>query len=62
MREHARFDKRSSPIVDVREGSGEWVQTNEQLVLDEMDLRWLERLRTIDWCSPSRAGRTSTGP
>jgi SAM-dependent methyltransferase len=47
--DHARFDKRKYPIVDVREGYGQWVRTYEQTVLDEMDLRLLDRLRTIDW-------------
>ena len=42
--EHSPYDKRGYPIVDVREGYGEWVRTYEQTVLDEMDLRLLERL------------------
>lgn len=52
MMDHAIFDKRKYPVVDVREGYGEWVQTYEQTVLDEMDLRLLDRLRTIDWSAP----------
>jgi SAM-dependent methyltransferase len=47
--DHSYFDKRSYPIVDVRQGYGEWVRTYEQTVLDEMDLRLLDRLRTVDW-------------
>jgi SAM-dependent methyltransferase len=47
--DHTRFDQRRYPIVDVREGYGEWVRTYEQTVLDEMDLRLLERLRVVDW-------------
>src|SRR5687768_6417533 len=50
--DHAIFDKRKYRIVDVREGYGEWVRTYEQTVLDEMDLRLLDRLRTIDWSAP----------
>jgi SAM-dependent methyltransferase len=47
--DHARYDTRGYPIVDVREGYGAWVRTYEQTVLDEMDLRLLERLQTVDW-------------
>jgi SAM-dependent methyltransferase len=47
--DHTIYDKRRYPIVGVREGYGEWVRTYEQTVQDEMDLRLLERLRTIDW-------------
>src|SRR4029453_15749187 len=36
-------------MVGVREGYGEWVRTYEQTVQDEMDLRLLERVRTLDW-------------
>jgi SAM-dependent methyltransferase len=49
--EHAPYDKRRYPIVGVREGYGEWSRTYEQTVHDEMDLRLLERLRTVDWSS-----------
>ena len=47
--DHAPYDKRGYPIVDVREGYGEWARTYEQTVHDEMDLRLLERLETVDW-------------
>jgi SAM-dependent methyltransferase len=47
--DHSIFDKRGYPIVGVAEGYGEWVRTYEQTVQDEMDLRLLERLRTVDW-------------
>lgn len=47
--DHSIYDKRRYPIVGVREGYGEWVRTYEQTVQDEMDLRLLERLRTVDW-------------
>ena len=52
---HALYDKRKYPIVDVREGYGEWVHTYEQVVQDEMDVRLLERLRTVDWAAPREA-------
>jgi len=50
--DHAFYDKRRYPIVDVREGYGEWVRTYEQTVEDEMDLRLLERVRNVDWSAP----------
>jgi SAM-dependent methyltransferase len=50
--DHAPYDKRRYPIVEVREGYAEWVQTYEQTVQDEMDLRLLERVRTVDWSAP----------
>jgi SAM-dependent methyltransferase len=46
---HSIFDKRNYPIVDVQHGYGEWSQTYEQDVLDEMDLRLLNKLQSIDW-------------
>lgn len=46
--DHSIYDKRNYPIVDVREGYGEWVRTYEQTVQDEMDLRLLERI-DVDW-------------
>ena len=49
--DHSIYDKRKYPIVDVREGYGEWSRTYEQIVQDEMDLRLLGRLRTVDWPS-----------
>jgi SAM-dependent methyltransferase len=49
--EHSIYDKRRYPIVDVREGYGEWVRTYEQTVQDEMDLRLLDRLQTVDWAA-----------
>ena len=50
--DHAFYDKRRYPIVEVRQGYGEWVRTYEQTVEDEMDLRLLERARTVDWSAP----------
>jgi SAM-dependent methyltransferase len=50
--DHSIFDKRGYPIVEVREGYGEWVRTYEQTVYDEMDLRLLDRLQTVDWSAP----------
>jgi SAM-dependent methyltransferase len=50
--DHSIYDKRRYPIVDVREGYGEWVSTYEQTVQDEMDLHLLQRLQTVDWSAP----------
>ena len=50
--DHSIYDKRRYPIVDVREGYGEWVRTYEQTVQDEMDLHLLDRLQTVDWATP----------
>jgi SAM-dependent methyltransferase len=49
--DHAVYDKRRYPIVDVREGYGEWVRTYDKTVHDEMDLRLLGRLRAVDWAA-----------
>jgi SAM-dependent methyltransferase len=50
--DHSLFDKRKYPIVGVREGYAQWVRTYEQTVQDEMDLRLLGRLRSVDWSAP----------
>lgn len=50
--DHSIFDKRRYPIVEVPEGYGEWARTYEQTVEDEMDLRLLDWLRTVDWSAP----------
>src|SRR6516225_752229 len=49
---HDIYDRRKYPIVEVPEGYGEWVRTYEQTVQDEMDLRLLDRLQTVDWSAP----------
>ncbi len=50
--DHTIFDKRRYPIVEVPEGYGEWVRTYDETVQDEMDLRLLDRLQTVDWSAP----------
>jgi SAM-dependent methyltransferase len=47
--DHSIYDTRRYPIVEVREGYAGWVRTYEQTVPDEMDLRLLARLQSIDW-------------
>jgi SAM-dependent methyltransferase len=51
--DHDPYDRRRYPIVGVREGYGEWVATYERTVPDEMDLRLLERLQSVDWERPT---------
>lgn len=50
--DHSIYDKRKYPIVEVREGYGEWVRTYEQVVQDQMDSRLLDRLQAVDWSAP----------
>src|SRR5262249_51000072 len=47
--DHSLYDRRKYPIVDVRDGYRDWSVTYEQTVLDEMDLRLLDRLKSINW-------------
>jgi SAM-dependent methyltransferase len=49
------FDRRHYPTLGVREGYGQWAPTYERVVQDEMDLRLLERLTTVDWGRRRRA-------
>jgi SAM-dependent methyltransferase len=53
--DHSIYDQRNYPIVEVTQGYSEWARTYEQTVLDEMDVRLLERLTTIDWSVPRHA-------
>lgn len=47
--DHSLYDKRKYPILDVQEGYTEWARTYEQVVHSEMDLRLLDRLKSVDW-------------
>jgi len=47
----APFDRRRYPTLAVREGYGEWAKTYEDVVQDEMDLRLLARIETVDWAA-----------
>jgi SAM-dependent methyltransferase len=47
--DHAIYDKRRYPVVEVREGYGEWASTYERTVHDILDLRLLERVQTVAW-------------
>jgi SAM-dependent methyltransferase len=49
MTDFSRFDTRHYPTLSVQDGYSAWAQTYEATVLDLMDMRLLERLRTVDW-------------
>lgn len=36
------------------EGYAEWARTYEHTVVDEMEIRWLERIRTVRWQAARR--------
>ena len=50
----APFDRRRYPTLAVRNGYREWAETYEDVVQDEMDLRLLARIATIDWAGARR--------
>jgi SAM-dependent methyltransferase len=43
------FDRRNYPTVPARAGYGEWAATYEDAVPDQLDIRVLESLRSVDW-------------
>jgi SAM-dependent methyltransferase len=51
----SKYDTRKYPVVSVKEGYGEWVETYEQTVQEEMDLRLLERVKSVEWSAIERA-------
>jgi SAM-dependent methyltransferase len=55
------FDKRGYPVLPVREGYAAWSGSYEDTVLDLMDLRLLERLRSIEWEAVQRAADLACG-
>ena len=52
--EFAPFDRRRYPTLAVQDGYREWSETYEDVALDEMDLRLLARISSVDW---AKAGR-----
>jgi SAM-dependent methyltransferase len=50
----APFDRRRYPTLPVRDGYREWAATYEDVVQDEMDLRLLARIETVDWAKAAR--------
>ena len=52
--EFAPFDRRGYPTLPVRDGYREWAETYEDVVQDEMDLRLLARIGSVDWAGAGR--------
>jgi SAM-dependent methyltransferase len=50
----APFDRRRYPVLEVRDGYREWAPTYETVVQDEMDLRLLAGLASVDWTAAAR--------
>jgi SAM-dependent methyltransferase len=48
------FDARHYPTLGVSEGYAAWADSYESVVQDEMDLRLLARLVTVDWAGTGR--------
>ncbi len=57
----SRFDIRKYPVVPVEEGYREWVETYEETVLDEMDLRLLARIQAVAWDQVQHAADLACG-
>ena len=51
----SHFDQRRYPTLAVRDGYREWAETYEDVVQDQMDLRLLSRIATVDWAGARRA-------
>jgi len=49
LMDFSHFDVRKYPTVSVQEGYKEWVQTYEDTVLNEMDLRLLAKIHSVAW-------------
>ncbi|NIR48228.1 class I SAM-dependent methyltransferase [candidate division KSB1 bacterium] len=45
------FDVHNYPTLSVTEGYKEWVNTYEETVQDEMDIRLLSRITTVEWAT-----------
>ena len=55
------FDRRRYPTLPVRDGYREWAETYEDVVQDEMDLRLLARIETVDWAAADRVLELACG-
>jgi SAM-dependent methyltransferase len=55
------FDQRGYPTLPVRDGYGAWAETYEDVVQDEMDLRLLARIDSVDWSCADRAIELACG-
>jgi SAM-dependent methyltransferase len=57
----SHFDTRNYPTLSVQEGYGAWASTYEETVLDAMDLRLLERIKSVAWDHVSEAADLACG-
>jgi SAM-dependent methyltransferase len=57
----SHFDARKYPVLSVQEGYGEWAATYEDVVLDAMDLRLLERVQSVAWGQMQEAADLACG-
>lgn len=46
-----KFDQRNYPTVSAKTGYGEWADTYEKSVPDQLDLKILERVKSVNWQS-----------
>lgn len=53
--EYSSFDIRKYPVLPVKEGYREWSDSYEETVQDEMDLRLLSKIKSINWQTINRA-------
>lgn len=51
----SHFDTRRYPTLAPRDGYAEWAKTYESTVYEEMDVRLLDRLRSVPWHDVRRA-------
>jgi SAM-dependent methyltransferase len=59
--EFSFFDARGYETLDVRDGYRLWSETYEQPMLDEMDLRLLERIEAVHWPTAGPAADLACG-
>jgi SAM-dependent methyltransferase len=57
----SRFDQRKYPVRSVREGYAEWAATYEDIVQDAMDVRLLERIKSVAWSGVEEAADLACG-
>ena len=43
------FDTRRYPVLSVSQGYAEWAASYDEIVLDEMDIRLLDRVTSVPW-------------
>ena len=51
----SHFDVRRYPMLAVQDGYREWAESYEEVVQDEMDIRLLDRIGTVDWAGAGHA-------